>query len=316
MVPKAVQARLHSRDLRSMGFVDLVTFSLDEEFSRPTNPQVSLHDGNPTLWAEDLGIVKSLAVRADSCWGDNMMMKSFSSLVRLAVRCSGTDVDAFVDTIGSRMYAQSPEQISSLLRERDARSQLQQRLKTLSDSPNPSDEHREEAFAWIAEAMGFSNYKLAFEMSPLTPLNFLEAHGGTAHLGRCCGAVPVECPRCVKTFPIRLALYCQPKDVVGARAYRIPGLKFRYTLRGGCGLLLKDKRVVGRFLWGTPTCECDKLTEVEVILDCLPQPTPNTHLYGRAGKDEMDEYGWIPVDVGRKIKSSAGWGQSSQAAVT
>lgn len=55
-----------------------------------------------------------------------------------------------------------------------------------------------------------------------------------------------------------------PSQILGAVAYRIPGLKYVFTHEGGAGILVKDSRIVGCFVWGIPTCNCPNPEEVEV----------------------------------------------------
>ncbi len=67
---------------------------------------------------------------------------------------------------------------------------------------------------------------------------------------------------------------------MGSVAYRVPGLQYAFTHEGGAGWLVTDGQRVGRFVWGTPTCECPKLEEVAIQLSDLPLPKPNEYRYG------------------------------------
>ena len=135
----------------------------------------------------------------------------------------------------------------------------------------------------MADAMGLSNTSLNSPVGGLTPMNFLRAHGSNLHLGDANMAlIGVKCDQCHDIFLLRVAMLAPASQVIGLRAYRIPGLKYLFTHAGGAGFLLKeDGSMVGRFAWGTPTCECPKLKEVKVHLHDLPLPRPNTYQYGR-----------------------------------
>lgn len=121
----------------------------------------------------------------------------------------------------------------------------------------------------------------------LSPMAFLEAHGGAMHLGDSGAVVGVTCPCCRKTFLLLRGASLRPaSDLLGTKVCRVPGLRYRFTHLGGLGFLLKEGHIVGRFIWGTPTCECPKLEEVEVVMEDLPLPQPNTFPYGQR---EMSE---------------------------
>jgi hypothetical protein len=45
-------------------------------------------------------------------------------------------------------------------------------------------------------------------------------------------------------------------------------------------------RIVGRFVWGVPTCECAKLEDVEIVLEELPRRLPNRFEYGQKSKQD------------------------------
>ena len=109
----------------------------------------------------------------------------------------------------------------------------------------------------------------------------MRAHGTTLHLGHLTALVTVNCPSCHKNFLLRVALLKPPSQVLGARAYRVPGLKYAFTHAGGAGFLIKKMCIIGSFMWGTHTCECPKLKDVEILIHDLPLPRPNDYEYGK-----------------------------------
>ena len=153
-----------------------------------------------------------------------------------------------------------------------------------------SSKETEEDLDLVADAMGLSNRVLDSKMTPLSPLEFLNSHGGTIHLGSQSAVVSVSCPACGQEFLIRTALFSNESQVADLTAWRIPGLKYGFSLKGGAGFVLNNGRIVGRFLWASETCDCDKLEEVEVLLSDLPVPRGNQYQYGSS-----QNTGWIPV---------------------
>ena len=135
-------------------------------------------------------------------------------------------------------------------------------------------------------------------MSTVTPMRFLDAHGGTQDLGHLAATVGVQCGVCCKILLLRVAMLSSKSQMLGARAYRAPGLKYEYGHAGGAGLLVKDGRIKGRFIWGTPTCDCPKLADVEMPLEPIALPRSNYLEYGH-----RKEWGWHPIRVGMRIKT-------------
>ena len=151
-----------------------------------------------------------------------------------------------------------------------------------------SSKETEEHLDLIADAMGFSN--LALDSKPLSPMEFLNCHGGTTHLGSQSAVMSASCPARRQEFLIRTALFSNESLVAGSTAWRIPGLKYEFSVEGGAGFILNNSRIVGRFLWASQTCDCLKLEDVEVLLNDLPVPCKNEFKYGSS-----QNMGWIAV---------------------
>lgn len=152
-----------------------------------------------------------------------------------------------------------------------------------------SSKETEEHLDLIADAMGLSNR--ALDSKPLSPMEFLNSHGGTIHLGSQSTVVGASCPACRQEFLIRAALFSNESQVAGSTAWRIPGLKYEFSLEGGAGFILNNSRIVGRFLWASQTCDCLKLEDVEVLHNGLPVPRQNEFIYGSS-----QNMGWIAVN--------------------
>lgn len=161
-----------------------------------------------------------------------------------------------------------------------------------------SSKETEEDLDLVADAMGLSNRVLDSRVTPLSPFEFLNSHGGTIHLGPQSAVVTVSCPACCQEFLIRTALFSNESQMAGLTAWRIAGLKYKFSFEGGAGFVLNNGRIVGRFLWASETCDCLKLEEVEVLLSDLPVPRGNQYQYGSS-----QNTGWIPVHSGMNFEN-------------
>ena len=74
----------------------------------------------------------------------------------------------------------------------------------------------------------------------------------------------VECPSCEKAFVYRVYHYNGGNEMLNASVYRIQGLGYEGTLPNGVGLVVKNGRIVGKMVYGTPACECQVMRVVEV----------------------------------------------------
>ncbi|KAI9700953.1 MAG: hypothetical protein M1820_006598 [Bogoriella megaspora] len=302
MVPSMAQREPEASDLQGYGFCDLSTFVVGSEVLSPTFSDVKFNSGNPIIQVEHVGSVRRIECIdwSKRAWG------VLSEIIRLVVDYTGLDIHLFVNTM-SRLYGLKPSKVLNLLEQANQLHELNNRIKAIRirDVPN-----MEEMTAWIAEAVGLSNRKLESDVvnMDLTPMDFLEAHGGSLHLGDCAVLIAVTCHRCQNDFLLRVALLEPVEHISGAEAFRIPGLRYEHTLAGGAGFLMKNGRVVGRFLWGIPTCACPKLVALEFPLDGIPSPHPNNYQYGC--HQEIKE--WLHLKLERRIKS---WWEHSASAM-
>ncbi len=279
--------------IQSYGYLDLVTFAMGPEIIPATFRDVRFLSGNPIINADEIGMVEYI-----KCvnWREEGPVNSFSILLKLTLEFTGLDVDALVKTLGGRFYGQVPDRIFGRLSEGNRMSQFRDKLGNLYHS-YPEDP--DDISSWIADAIGLSNTALESPVgSVLTPMRFLQTHGDTLHLGNAGAVVGVNCPSCYKNFLLRVALLEPESDVLGAKAYRIPGLRYEFTHPEGAGFLLKHRRIVGRFIWGTLTCECHRLEDIEIQLDGFPSPRPNKYEYGRQTNEE-----WHPLRLEDRIRT-------------
>lgn len=295
MIPASAQVEANPTEIQSYGYLDISIFSLDEEMaseeSQPIFPEVMFHSDHPTIHVECLGIVRFIRFVRES------VAKSLVILSRLTLEYTGLDVKEFVTTLGARLYGQELDKIFQRLSEGDRMRLLREQLRALC---NTSPEDSDGISSRIAEIVGLSDRSAlggGYHKSNLSPMQFLGAHGGSMHLGDAGAIVGVNCPRCHQSFLLRVALLEPPSELLGIKAYRVPGLRYRFTHAGGCGFLLKEGRIVGRFIWGSPTCECHITEEVEVVLEAPPMPQPNNFKYGQTGQTE-----WLPLSLGNRVR--------------
>ena len=72
----------------------------------------------------------------------------------------------------------------------------------------------------------------------------------------------VKCPGCSAWSLLRLDL--RPAATLGAKIYRIPGLTYSNSVQDGAGVVLQNGRIVGRMLYGAPSCGCRQLEAVQI----------------------------------------------------
>ncbi|KAF7546321.1 hypothetical protein G7Z17_g8526 [Cylindrodendrum hubeiense] len=234
-------------------------------------------NGDPMLTLERIGIVSEAH---EQKFGADLMSR-FAHDASIVLRATGPDLDAFVKTLGTRLYDQDFEIINQNLAVEShcnrLASILQQRFDTGEENwpLEGTDGAR-----WVAEAM-----TLAAETPkgkgrrPLSKIEIGGAHGGTIHLGfagRNC-LVSAPCTSCHRPYVFRAGLFEPPSHVGGAVAYRIRGLDYEFSRKNGVGILVKDGCVVGRMAWATPACECLELEKVKIKLPTLPYPSPRPY---------------------------------------
>ena len=122
-------------------------------------------------------------------------------------------------------------------------------LGNLASSTNQSQEDRLQQTSELSELLG---------LSLDNPRRYHEAWiaGNTLCLARCRG--------CNTLSTIRLYLFCGRSPETQMQIYRIPGLGLGKSYPNGVGVLLSGKRIVGRMLYGIPSCPCKQMDFVEI----------------------------------------------------
>ncbi|KAK8154900.1 hypothetical protein BKA80DRAFT_209268 [Phyllosticta citrichinensis] len=279
MIPASVRESGHPQI--EHGFNDVNTWGLD----RPVLP-ASIKDGivvrgnKVLLKCVEIGTVHFLRKfrYGELAARDPSDTLGFSYIARLALDFTGPDIEAFVETVGGRIYGQNPQAIFDRLARED-RYQHLKHLLTLRYNIPLEDPWGPPNACWIADAMGLSTTELGGNPE-LTPLKWSYHHGGTMHMGASGAIVGIACPACHGRFLFRVAPYKLLSETLGAVAYRIPGLKYAQTRSNGIAILVKDGHIAGRMIYATPACACQQIREVELELQKLPVPAPNEYKYG------------------------------------
>ena len=73
----------------------------------------------------------------------------------------------------------------------------------------------------------------------------------------------VKCTICGLAYLIRLYIWSQPGE--NAYLYRIPGLRYEYSMPDGVGLVLENHRIIGRMRLGVKNCDCCKVEQVLIL---------------------------------------------------
>lgn len=72
----------------------------------------------------------------------------------------------------------------------------------------------------------------------------------------------VMCTNCSRTSGFRAEMWQKPTAL--ARLYRIPGLTYQYTAKGGTGVIMDGKNVIGRARFCASACVCNPSIEIEM----------------------------------------------------
>ncbi|KAJ4418982.1 hypothetical protein N0V82_005207 [Gnomoniopsis sp. IMI 355080] len=292
------------------GFNEFGLFGLNPEVSGPKECKMS--GGNPVIRAERIGTV-TLAKRL---WKQSTK-QTFHELARMVLGFTGpNDIDAFVETICCHFFGEKLEFAQEHLAHESTRKQLRQKLtelynefpdvqrKNITDSIasilSLDQPHPEGISANLWSPIDFSKcistlrrpfYSLPSKMIAIANLAVplqVHHHGRIMHGADERALASVRCEICHRDFLLQVALILRnnasPSAVLGAAAYRVPGLRYELTLPGGTGWLIKDGRIMARFLWAQKTCMCENIQEVEVPFpdDWIAKPVPNETPYGRA----------------------------------
>ncbi|KAI5920267.1 hypothetical protein F4810DRAFT_723589 [Camillea tinctor] len=275
MIPKPTRdPHAPASNPRLEGYMDFQSFGIGHVIKPAPAGNITITNRVPVVRMENLGGIRAAEVFEWSRPPKHVL----AQVVDFVLRFTGSDAEAFVDALAVRLYAQSRRGILEHLAGGSRTAELREALEALRREANP--EIRARIVDAVAALLCLDSAAVS---NPLirgaSPLEFMETHGRRIHLGGAAAVVAAECPRCCRWFLLRVGMLRPLGEVLGATAYRVPGLQYRFSHEGGMGVLLNGRAIVARFVWGTPTCECAKLEEVPVQLE-LPLPQPNECKYG------------------------------------
>ncbi|KAL0253428.1 hypothetical protein SLS55_010407 [Diplodia seriata] len=257
-----------------MGYHDGGIWSLGALQRAPATPRLSLSPvWNPVIRAERIGPVRFVKKFNFRTLHPPVL---FSHVAQVALDFTGPDVDDFVATVGTRLYGQDAQEVRQRCLDAERRAFLERVLVERFNAQGGQEPWQVKKTDRIADALGLSSTELE-SCGGVPPMRFMRAHGGTLHLGPRGALVGATCPVCLKSFLFRAALYGRPADAYGAVAYRIPGLKYTCTMKGGIAIIVKNGSVVGRMVWAVRACPCRTEEEVEIHLNPLPERKIHQH---------------------------------------
>ncbi|KAK8092426.1 uncharacterized protein PG998_014911 [Apiospora kogelbergensis] len=280
--PLLVTPRISGYDRRQQqsdfGYFDVYSFGLgvDADGSCPTFHKDSVFNpGVSILNLEKIGTIDFAHTRTHE-W-ELPPFPIFECYTDWVLHHSGPDVDEFVRAIGARFYNLSDGEVEAALSTPDRREIIEEELQARYNMPG--SHWKGSLHKWrdswndtipdtnrLVKALGL----LSAAPMGFTALDFSVRHGGTMHFSGYEGFIAAACPVCLKTFTYRVAMFKRPTEMLGAVAYRIPGLRYIWTRVDGAGIIVKDRKVIGRLIYASPACICRPKEMVEVTIGNLP----------------------------------------------
>ena len=267
--------RQHSPDL---GYNDVLSFGLGLEAhdSCPAFHEDSTFDGGVfKLNLETIGTIEF--ARLKTCEWKLPPYPVFECYTHWILHHSGPDVDEFVRAIGARFYNISNREIEETLSTPRRRDIIREEIQARYDIPGSHwDGHTFEERDPFGDTIPNSE-RLARALGLLRPLSdgqtvlvFSQSRGSSIHFIGYEGLIVAACPKCRKKFTYRAAMFKRPTEMLGAVAYRLPGLRYTFTRADGAGIILEDRKVIGRLVYASPACPCRPREMVEVTISNLP----------------------------------------------
>lgn len=271
--------RLPSWNMFPTSFNDVYTWELGEEVHPASNTTAVYFEGEiAVLHLERIGSIRSTQlyfVDTPHKWPEPAMHSILSRTAALTLENAGPDIDDFVSSLSTRLFGLPKEASLQQLRHTASFDKLQRLLRVKYATSNYSwDLDGTNSIFWLSETIGLSSM---MGDNSETPLGAMHGRYGTIHCYPYAYVCTTKCDNCSKTSMLRIGSFIALDELVDVVAFRIPGLQYLNSLRDGVGILVKDRRVVGRFIWGVPTCDCRFLETVRVQMPNFLLPTA----YGR-----------------------------------
>ncbi|KAJ4364689.1 hypothetical protein N0V83_009286 [Neocucurbitaria cava] len=239
MVPRSKDAFTHhnaqNRTLfQRSGYHDVLAYGLGPGSGLPTYhsslPSTAITPSRASLKLERIGTV---TYASKTTYPLGSQIASFLQLIRIAMNYTGPNALPFVHTVAGRLYNVSASDISSLLADKSKMAKLQGLLDTMYNiNPFSYSTFDVELATSIADVLGVSRILPATRKAS-SPLAWLYEHGGTMHNGDPASVIAAQCGGCQGTFVYRAGLHRPSREVFGAVAWRIGGVRYEGINEGG-----------------------------------------------------------------------------------
>ncbi|KAF4457604.1 hypothetical protein F53441_477 [Fusarium austroafricanum] len=247
------------------GYNDVFTWSIGQETQPPAlrgDNRFNESDQLISLKLEEIGVVS--VIRRAFAREQPFLLRSFSYAAKIALEFDGPDVKDFVAAM-ERTHGAAASTTMKDLEDKNQVHRLQEVLTRLYNSPDllrwPIN--GDDSIDWLADVLQFTKVQPG---SGQTVLAANSSGFGTIHCAPYDYTVGITCLGCHRTFAHKVASFVLPTELQQATAYRIPGLKYATSHANGVGLLVKNGRVVGRMVWATPACTCERTETVTLGL--------------------------------------------------
>jgi hypothetical protein len=257
------------------GYIDVVAYGLGPLTGFPTYHSESNFDtghGSMRLKLDQLGLVTfamSDSTDASPRW-------QFLTIAQTVLTFTGPHVEKFVRTVCSRLFILDDDDVGDILTNINACHEIHGILVKWYNTSVPSlfdDEDRITTGNRLAHLLGLDR-TLPEKRKFITPLNFMDEHGGTLHNGNPGTLIAAQCPGCKEVHVYRAAIFQAPSYVYRSIAYRIPGVLHQNLSTEAPGIMVKNREIVGRLIWASPACGCHETGFVNVSLSELPMRSP------------------------------------------
>ncbi|KAL0939179.1 uncharacterized protein CTRU02_205789 [Colletotrichum truncatum] len=255
-------------------FNDVWTWYMGNEVESPLHPEGISLDPEGTdmsVKLQSIGVVDMIIVPP---YGDPW--SHFAWCIETALTLTGPNLDPFIATLGSRLFGANTDDIIRHLKDNNLVDKFSEALQA----------HRGSCFwkPWQIESLGLQGdavlHWLADALLMTTTvegfshdrLELVHTRFNTMHCGPHAYIATITCSHCRATSLFRVGLYAPTYEVRGAHAWRIPGLQYQWSHRGGMAILEKNGLVVGRMMWATPSCDCQETEVIELQMPDLPDP--------------------------------------------
>ncbi|RGP75794.1 hypothetical protein FLONG3_5551 [Fusarium longipes] len=247
------------------GYNDVFTWSVGQETRRPVriaDNRFNEVDRLISLTLEEIGVVS--VIKKAFAREHPFLIRSFSYAAKIALEFDGPDVEDFIAAM-ERTHGVAASTIMKDLKDQNQVNRLQEVLTRFYNSPDlprwPID--GDYSIDWLADILYFSKVRPGSDQTVLAANN---ASLGTIHCSPYGYIAGITCLGCRRTFVHKVASFVLPSELQHATAYRIAGLEYASSHTNGVGLLVKNSRVVGRMVWATPACTCERTETVTLGL--------------------------------------------------